>query len=319
MTLETLPRPPLALADRVGAISGLDDPWARYDRIGADTRAGIVAALGPDWSFPGKRVLDFGCGAGRTLRWFLGEAEHADVWGCDIDEASVAWLEQNLSPPLHVFVNGAEPPLPQPSGSFDLIWVISVFTHLTSSWSRWLLEMHRVLADDGLLFVTFMGRGMSEMFAHESWDESRVGMLVLREGQSWDRGGPMVLHSPWWIRSHWGRAFDIVRIDEEDAIGPGGQGAVLMRKRPGTFSVADLEALDPSEPREAIALQHNLDAALEEIRTLRAGGAGQPGPAGDLEARLRRAEGTIESLTNSTSWRMTAPLRSLRGAARRPR
>ena len=54
-------------------------------------------------------------------------------------------MEDEMCPPFHVFVNGPEPPLNQPDSSFDLIWAISVFTHLTSSWSRWLVELHRLM------------------------------------------------------------------------------------------------------------------------------------------------------------------------------
>ncbi len=45
-------------------------------------------------------------------------------------------------------------------GSFDLIWAVSVFTHLAETWSAWLLELHRVLKPGGILLATFMGEGM---------------------------------------------------------------------------------------------------------------------------------------------------------------
>src|SRR3712207_8661275 len=46
--------------------------------------------------------------------------------------------------------------------------------------------------------------------------EARIGMTVLGYGHPWEAGGPMVLHSEWWIRAHWGRAFEI------DYFQPGG-------------------------------------------------------------------------------------------------
>jgi len=160
-------------------------------------REDIVQALPESWSFEGKRVLDFGCGAGRTLRHFIDVARSCELWGCDIDGASIAWLQEQLCPPLNVFRNGTEPPLPHPDGTFDLIWAVSVFTHLTDTWSRWLLELRRVLADDGLIYLTFMGPGTSQDIAGEAWDDGCYGMNVLHPGQGWEHGGPMVLHSPW--------------------------------------------------------------------------------------------------------------------------
>jgi len=115
------PMPPLSLANRVCSLDGRGDPYAAYERLGAETRAAILDLLPEDWSFQGKRVLDFGCGAGRTLRHFLREATEAEVWGSDIDADSIAWLEDHLSPPLHITRNGAEPPLGLEHGTLDLI------------------------------------------------------------------------------------------------------------------------------------------------------------------------------------------------------
>jgi SAM-dependent methyltransferase len=166
------------------------------------------------WTWSGKRVLDFGCGAGRALRHFVSEAGDAEFWGCDIDAQSVAWINASLNPPLRAFVNDEQPPLPRPDDSFDLIYALSVFTHLTDTWSAWLLELHRVLAPRGTLIASFLGAGMIEAVADEPWSEDRIGMNVLNAGRSWDRGGPSVLLSPWWIREHWGQAFEIERIDD---------------------------------------------------------------------------------------------------------
>ena len=69
------------------------------------------------WSFDGKRVLDFGCGAGRTLRHFLTEAESADFWGADIDAPSIEWMQEALCPPLQAWRCGPAPPLGLEHGS----------------------------------------------------------------------------------------------------------------------------------------------------------------------------------------------------------
>jgi SAM-dependent methyltransferase len=273
VTEATLPFPPLELAHRVGSLAGASDPYQYYNRLGRETRDGIVNHLPPDWSFNGKRILDFGCGAGRTLRHFADEAASAEFWGCDIDEASIGWMEEQLCPPFHAFVNGAEPPLDQADASFDLIWAISVFTHLTSSWSQWLLELHRILKPDGLLLVTFMGEGMSEEIAGDPWDEANFGMNIIKYGQSWDLGGPMVLHSPWWIEEHWGRAFEIVSLRPDGfAEKPWlDHGTVLMRKRERQPTPEELESMTPGDERELGALSHNIEQLHLESLDLREG------------------------------------------------
>ncbi len=94
--------PPLPLANRVGSLAEAEDPYAFYEEIGAKSREQILRMLPPGYELEGRRLLDFGCGAGRTLRHFLGEAGTAEIWGCEIDQESIDWLQRNLCPPLHV-------------------------------------------------------------------------------------------------------------------------------------------------------------------------------------------------------------------------
>jgi SAM-dependent methyltransferase len=289
--------PPVHLANRVGQLVGADGSFAAYEAVGREIRDDVVAALPAGWSWPGKRVLDFGCGAGRTLRHFRAEAADAEFWGCDIDAASIAWMNANLHPPVRAFVNSELPPLPQQNGSFDLIYAFSVFTHITHSWSAWLQELHRLLAPGGLLVASFLGAGLSEALAGEPWDEDRVGMNVLRAHQDWDAGGPIVLMSPWWIREHWGRALEICGLRDDGIVGK--HGMVVARPRPNAPTRAELERIDPRESREIAALQHNIRQLQRE--------------SDDANAALERAHAalarTVEEFEASRSWRLTAPFR----------
>jgi SAM-dependent methyltransferase len=268
-----LAHPPFELANRVGSLADAPEPFDYYDELGRGTRDGIVKQLPSDWTFSGKRILDFGCGAGRTLMHFTAETAEAEFWGCDIDEPSIHWMEEHMTPPFHVFVNGPEPPLDHPDSSFDLIWAVSVFTHLASSWSRWLVELHRLMKPDALLLVTFMGRGMSEVIADEPWNEDSFGMNVIKYGQSWDLGGPMVMHSPWWIEEHWGRAFEILSLVPDGFANKPwlDHGSVLMRKRDQAIEPEELERIAPGDARETRALAHNVTQLHSECLDLRAG------------------------------------------------
>src|SRR6184192_4124487 len=193
MPLE-LPLPPVELLQRVGKIDDRDISGT-YEAIGRACRRRLERFLPDDWSWEDKRILDFGCGAGRTLRHFLKEARIAEFYGCDIDGPSVDWLSKHLSPPFHAFETGELPSLPQTDGFFDLVYAFSVFTHLTDQWAGWLLELHRVLRPQGLLFATFLSEPHWEVFDQGVWDEDRVGMNVIKKWSSWDTGGPIVFHS----------------------------------------------------------------------------------------------------------------------------
>ena len=263
------PLPPRALAIRAG-VPDPADVIASYRAVGRDSRATILELLGPSWSFAGKRVLDFGCGSGKVMRHFLAEAAECELWGCDIDERSIDWINAELHPPLRAFANGEAPPLGQASESFDLIWSVSVFTHLTDHWAGWLAELHRVLKPGGLAIISFLGGAMYEVWNEEEWVADRIGMAVLNHGQDWELGGPTVFHSPWWLREHWGRAFEFVELREGTA--PREHGLVLLRRRDDVqVTPRILEAIDAArEPREIEALRWQVHMLQREGGALRA-------------------------------------------------
>lgn len=256
-----LPYPPFELANRVLALSANDlDGFISYEIAGAEIRSELLRLLPEGTTLEGKRLLDFGCGAGRTLRHFMAEARAGEVWGADIDPRSVDWLRANLCPPLNVVRCDVDPPLPFDSEGFDFAWAISVFTHLAGNSAEWLLELHRVLRPGGLLMASYMGELNSEVIAGEPWDEDRVGMNVLSHNRPWDAGGPMVLMSDWWVREHWGRAFELVA----STAGFHNQTWVMLRKR--DVEITPEELLRPADdPREWQALRHNLVQVQREL------------------------------------------------------
>ena len=364
----TFPRPPQELIDHAGRAETLvhgsaiaevappdlleewsswlvlGDPHTTDERMGREQCDTLLGFLPEDWSWDGKRVLDFGCGYGRILRHFIRAAPGAELWGCDIHRPSIEWLERTLSPPLNVFVSAEEPPLPQPAGSFDLVYAISVFTHMTEEWSAWLLELRRLLTEDGLLIVTFLNRGLTFLLKlapwHDEWDEEETGMHVFGAGTPWDEGGPTVFLSQWWIRAHWGRAFEI--LDLLPAPSRYGQGYAIMRKKAGDLTAEELEAPEPNEPRELAAARYSLRQSLRESAARRAEVDHLRHQTQRLEAEAARLERECDVLTQriatkenelaqvyerlevfrtSRSWRLTHPLRvageRLRQASRR--
>jgi SAM-dependent methyltransferase len=298
------PYPPLELATRVFFVTGYStDPFRAYEEMGAQTREALLGLLPGDWSFDGKRVLDFGSGAGRTLRHFLAEAERGEIWGADIDEPSIRWLDENLSPPLHAWRTEMLPPLGLEHGTFDLIWAISVFTHLTDSSTAWLLELHRLLKPGGILIATYMGRHNYEFFTGEPWHEDSVGRMSLFHDSAWDDGGPVVFMSDWWVREHWGRAFEILEVAPEIH----NMSWAVMRKRDVELTMEELDA-PADDPREFEALRAServLHRQLSRVEALR-----RQAEAGWAEERDRiRAE-----YESSLGWKLTNGMRRLRGS-----
>jgi SAM-dependent methyltransferase len=290
--------------------ASFDTDWERafaeyWWQIGPETKDAIIGLLPDGWSFEGKRVLDFGSGPGRTLKEFVPEARAAEFWGVDIDAGSVDGLRTTLCPPMHAAQCGYSPPLDFEPGYFDLAWAISVFTHLTDNAIPWLLELHRVLKPGGLLIANYMGRWTSEFVAGEPWDDDRIGMNVLRHTHPWPDGGPLVLISDWWLREHWGRAFDVVEIAPRIH----DSSWALLRKRDVTLTVDDL-ASPGDDRREYQAVRHNLLSAQREIEHAEARLAAAQREAAEELAAVRR------DYEESRSWRVTRPIRELLRVAR---
>jgi SAM-dependent methyltransferase len=302
----SVPLPPVELAERVGTASG-SDPLDFYLKEGAAVRERIERLLPPDWTFDGRRVLDFGCGSARVLRQFLDEASRAEFWGCDIDGPSIDWVRAHLSPPLRCFRSDLRPPLPLDDGYFDLIWSTSVFTHIGDTWSDWLLEMHRLLVPGGTLIASFLGEGIFDALAGEPYRENEVGMTVLRHWRGPDPGA-WVFHSEWWLRAHWGRAFDVLEVARppRDADGSAQvtHSYIALRKRPGETTKAELERCDPAEPRELAGLQTNLRLLRQEIDGL-------------IEERSSSSSSTSRLRRSVLSSPMGKPARRLRRRLRR--
>lgn len=313
----SLPIPPPELVQRIGPM-GETDPVKVFEESGATHRR-LIEELLPDWDWKGKRALDFGCGSGRIIRNFLPETDEAEFWGCDIDRPSIDWLRENLEPPFHFFATEEAASLPQEDGFFDLIYAFSVYTHFTDNWAGWMLEHHRVLADGGLLLLSFLGEGMSEALIGEPWDEDRTGMNPLLYGYPWELGGPVAFNSEWWIRAHWGRAFEILRLDPYVADGdpPQGHGTALLRKKPVAITEEELLRLEPDEPREIAAIQHNVEQLRDDTLRLRTENAQLREHLAAAQAAAAENERLRNEIEGSSSWRLTAPLRAAKARRRR--
>lgn len=116
----------------------------------------VAEASGVDLFHAGK-VLDFGCGCGRTLRWILSRSHTSRLFGVDVDTEAIDWCAAHL-PQATFFANTTMPPLPFADGFFDAAYCISVFTHLDEDLQdQWLFELARVVRPGGLMIISVHG------------------------------------------------------------------------------------------------------------------------------------------------------------------
>lgn len=101
-----------------------------------------------------KRILEFGCGAGRMLRWLKPLAKKCEIWGTDISAEHIYWANQYLNPPFNFATTTTIPHLPFEDRYFDFIFCGSVFSHIDDLATAWLLELRRISSENSRLYIT---------------------------------------------------------------------------------------------------------------------------------------------------------------------
>jgi SAM-dependent methyltransferase len=125
----------------------------------------VLEAKGPLTN--GARVLDWGCGCGRVARHWAAQASETEFHGCDIHGEAVAWCSENMPFGAYKKTN-LLPPLPYPDNYFDLVYGISVLTHLLfHTHYTWMAEIWRILKPGGIAILTAQGPSMFPVVANE--------------------------------------------------------------------------------------------------------------------------------------------------------
>ena len=122
-------------------------------------------------------ILDWGCASGRVIRW-LPKRIDANLYGCDINCNYINWCQKYLNNTGIFTQCTTYPHLPFKDGSFDLIYGLSIFTHIDQLIDMWLLELKRVLADKGVLVVTIHDTNAYELINRYQNDTSKPESVV---------------------------------------------------------------------------------------------------------------------------------------------
>jgi SAM-dependent methyltransferase len=227
-----LPTPPTELQEGWGSNAA----YLSTGKRDTETMLAILQEARPERL---DRILDFGCGAGRMLR-FLPEPETRECWGVDIKAAHIQWCQQHLSPPFFFATTTTFPHLPFEDDTFDLVYCGSVFTHIAELADAWLLELRRITRPHGLIYVTIHDEHSIEILL-ERYPQRGISRLleqVNRETGQADR--PYFFFAtgiePWTqifynsrpLVERWRRFADVVSVHPEAM---DYQTALLLRKR----------------------------------------------------------------------------------------
>lgn len=203
----------------------------------------ITALHGYNPSEPGN-ILDFGCGAGRMIRWLKPYSDNKEIWGVDISSEHILWANNNLNPPFNFAVNTTIPHLPFRDGFFDFIYAGSVFTHIDDLADSWFLELNRISSDKAFLYLTVQDRNTIELL-NTKYKEQWLGNFMRKfpeyelEKENYNimvggRGpASQVFYDIDYLKRVLNKVYDFVSINEEAY---GYQTALLLKKKKTNFS-----------------------------------------------------------------------------------
>jgi 2-polyprenyl-3-methyl-5-hydroxy-6-metoxy-1,4-benzoquinol methylase len=146
-------------------------------------------------------ILDFGCGCGRVIR-HVHDLTGARCHGSDYNPQLIEWCKRNLRF-AHFDVNGVSPPVAHAKEQFDLVYALSVFTHLPEGLqSAWMSELARVLKPGGHLLMTTHGESFLPFMGEEDRKKFRSGRLVVREQGPVGSNPFFTAHPPEYVKAH---------------------------------------------------------------------------------------------------------------------
>jgi len=133
------------------------DNRQHYFSCGASALACITHALGLAAIANPDTILDFGAGAGRVTRWIRAAFPDAKVHACDIRKQDMEFLHLRFG--ATTWVSGVDIASLTARGTYDFIWVGSVFTHLSAGQSSSLFhKLMGWLNPNGALIFSVHGR-----------------------------------------------------------------------------------------------------------------------------------------------------------------
>lgn len=136
-------------------------------------------------------ILDFGSGAGRVTRWLRATFPLAALDTCDLREQDLRFCQDAFQ--ARTWVSGTSIEDLQAPNKYDLIWLGSVATHLSSEGTeRLLLKMLSWVSPRGLVVMSLHGRyalqrqgsGQFRYIDDASWERIKAGYETAGYGYS---------------------------------------------------------------------------------------------------------------------------------------
>ncbi|TVR78876.1 MAG: class I SAM-dependent methyltransferase [Chitinophagaceae bacterium] len=129
-----------------------------------------------------KTILDWGCGPGRIIRHLPQLTKNCKLYGTDYNQKTIDWCKRNLGG-IHFNLNSLEAKLPYSDEQFDIVYGISIFTHLSEKMhNEWFDELYRTTKKGGIMLFTLQGDNFKGKLSGAELEQYENNKLVIRGG-----------------------------------------------------------------------------------------------------------------------------------------
>lgn len=158
------------------------------------------------------RILEWGCGPARIIRHLrhIDDSRQLELYGTDYNGKAIRWCQQKIENVLFRF-NSLAPPLPFEDNFFDILYSISVYTHLSEKMHYpWLKENLRVVKPGGIIMMTLHGDNFADKLLEEEKILYNSKKIVVRGKVKEGSRLYVAFHSPLFVKQHFFRGHKIV-------------------------------------------------------------------------------------------------------------
>lgn len=155
--------------------------YRKYFVEGRESAKSLINHFERHIELKNKVILDWGCGPGRIIRHFpflIGNG--CEFLGTDYNKNSIDWCSKNL-PGIKFNNNSLKAELPYESNSIDVIYGLSIFTHLSEKMHHdWIDELFRILKPNGIMLLSTQGENFIPKMTDEEIEIFKQNKLVVR-------------------------------------------------------------------------------------------------------------------------------------------
>lgn len=285
-----------------------------------------------------SRILDFGCGWGRIIRFFLKEVCADNLYGVDVHPQMIDFCQKLVRYGNYSMCNPL-PPTEFPDEGMDVIYTYSVFSHLAEPIHiKWVEEFSRLLKPGGILVATTQPRNFIEFCrslrgkTHEyHWHNALAGSFLDTKAsfEDYDNGkflfsatggGPELPNSFYgealiprgYVEREWTK-YLILRdfVDDQNRLPQ----ALIVMQKPGRDTKIDAERLETVVTARNARI-HALENLLNQIGTDEDGSEAVIKAKDDhirnLETLLKERESTLNNIYRSRGWKVLAAYYNVR-------